>query len=215
MASTTLILASRSFGRQLLLRNAGFQFIHAAPPFDDPPRPATERSCDPEQVAMDLARCKAESFLGHPEHKHNGPAVILSADTIIAYEDGELAGKPVNRTDADRMIRRFLNATHRVITGVALIGPDESTAETFADTARVQVGHVEEQDLQEYLNSGSWHDKAGGYNLFDRRDAGWPISVQGDPTTVVGLPMQKLGKKLLSYGVRPDLSQMSPDRLVG
>jgi len=136
--------------------------------------------------------------------------VVLSADTLVAYDDGELAGKPTSRREARTMIQRFLDTDHRVVTGVALVGPEPGEIETFADTAVVHMGHISEKELENYVQSGSWHGKAGGYNLFDRQDAGWPIQVEGDPTTVVGLPMQRLGEALDRYGVRPNGVPQTP-----
>ena len=68
----------------------------------------------------------------------------------------------------------------------------ESAIESFADVAVVRFGAVSEQQLVTYLATEEWQGKAGGYNLFDRQSAGWPIEVEGDPATVVGLPMKRL-----------------------
>ena len=92
-----------------------------------------------------------------------------------------------------------MNSTHRVITGVAMMNaiqgsgdPVSSRNQSFADTATVRFGGLTDEQLTDYLAKGDWRGKAGGYNLFDRQSAGWPITVQGDPTTVVGLPMRRL-----------------------
>ena len=60
------------------------------------------------------------------------------------------------------------------------------------DAARVAFGVLGESELQEYLESGEWRGKAGGYNLVDRQEAGWPVRCDGDPDTVMGLPMRRL-----------------------
>jgi septum formation protein len=68
----------------------------------------------------------------------------------------------------------------------------------FADAARVTMGALSDSDLENYLASGQWHGKAGGYNLLERIDAGWPLTYQGDPTTIMGLPMNRLVDRLNS-----------------
>ena len=47
-----------------------------------------------------------------------------------------------------------------------------------------------------YMESGMWQGKAGGYNLSERHSAGWPLTWQGDPTSVMGLPMHRLTVEL-------------------
>lgn len=62
----------------------------------------------------------------------------------------------------------------------------------FEDSTIVSMGMPSDSELGAYLDSGSWKGKAGGYNLSERIDAGWPIEFEGDPTTVMGLPMRRL-----------------------
>jgi predicted house-cleaning NTP pyrophosphatase (Maf/HAM1 superfamily) len=58
------------------------------------------------------------------------------------------------------------------------------------------IGELQEEQIQEYVASGAWRGKSGGYNLADRIEAGWPIECEGDPATVMGLPMVKLVPQL-------------------
>jgi septum formation protein len=60
----------------------------------------------------------------------------------------------------------------------------------------VTVGPIPETEITAYLDSGQWRGKAGAYNLAERLQAGWPISVEGDPGTVMGLPMVRLAERL-------------------
>jgi septum formation protein len=82
-----------------------------------------------------------------------------------------------------------------VLTGVAMIRPD-GTRTMFVDRATVRVGELGEDRIREYIDSKEWNGKAGGYNLRDRLDAGWPITFSGDPTSIMGLPMGKLKGRL-------------------
>jgi nucleoside triphosphate pyrophosphatase len=194
-----LILASRSPRRALLLREAGFTFEQADPPFHDPPQPDNDHPGSPASLAADLARQKALSLRGHVGDN----ALILAADTICVGTDGDLIGQPADRDDARRMIEHFANNTHAVITGVALLIDGMDQPDTFADEARVALGALNNVQLDEYLDSDQWRGKAGGYNLFDRQAAGWPLTVEGDDTTVVGLPMRRLLPALATLNVHP------------
>ncbi len=195
-----LILASRSPRRSLLLREAGFTFDQADPPFHDPPQPDHNHPGCPQALAADLASQKALSLRDHVP----SDAVILSADTICVGTDGYLIGQPKDREDAERMIRHFMHSTHAVITGVALLTDGMTQPHAFADQAQVTLGALNNDQLEQYLDTDQWYGKAGGYNLFDRRDDGWPLTVDGDETTVVGLPMQRLVPELAKLNVLPN-----------
>lgn len=193
----SLILASQSPRRAQLLAEAGFVFEQRSPPFEDPDQPSNDlNGYEAKDYACDLAMQKAQSLVDllATESKAAG-AVILAADTICVDDAGALVGKPRNSDHAKAMIQSFIEAEHRVLTGVAMlhVGEDcEQHMVSFADTATVRFGSVTDEQLDAYLATDDWQGKAGGYNLFDRQAAGWPIKVAGDPTTVVGLPMERL-----------------------
>lgn len=187
-----LLLASQSPRRVQLLQEANIQFEQRSPPFSDPDQPPTHLTgSDAERYATQLAQDKAASLIDTLDSS----ATVLAADTICVDDQGTLIGKPVDQADAKQMLHRFVAGPHRVITGVCLqtvINGEPAEATAFADTATVSFGPITEAQIASYLATDDWRDKAGGYNLFDRQAAGWPIEITGDPTTVVGLPMQRL-----------------------
>jgi nucleoside triphosphate pyrophosphatase len=195
---TRLILASRSPRRAQLLREAGYRFTQADPLFDDPPQPKADGPDPAQALAMSLASQKA---LSTPAETGS---IILAADTICVDADGQLIGQPADLIDARNIIHRFIGQSHRVITGVALLIKGQEKPNTLVDQARVTLGHLNPVQLNEYLATGQWQGKAGAYNLFDRQAAGWPLTVIGDPTTVVGLPMRKLAEALADLDVLPE-----------
>lgn len=221
-AAPTLLLASRSPRRALLLREAGFEFRQITPPFDDPadPNPPEVSEPDADSTAGDaggdsggdsggggpataqrLAERKARSFSADDMSPFPA-AVLLAADTLGVTAAGRLIGTPETRPEAHAMLAALIGQTHTIVTGVALRHPD-GRIQTFADTAEVHLGHVNEDQLSRYLDSDQWVGKAGGYNLIERQHAGWPITVTGDPATVMGLPMRRLGAVLGQWGVLP------------
>jgi len=80
-----------------------------------------------------------------------------------------------------------------VLSGVAIIDEYGNRALMW-DESVVSVGRVEKDVREAYIATGGWRGKAGAYNLSERIADGWPITFEGDPTTVMGLPMQKLGQ---------------------
>jgi septum formation protein len=97
------------------------------------------------------------------------------------------------------IIRLLENGQHEVLTGVALVDPATGRRELFVDRARVRVGAIGGERIGEYIASGGWRGKAGGYNLAERIQEGWPIEYEGDPTTIMGLPMRILPARLEAF----------------
>jgi len=199
VAVPQLVLASRSPRRAALLREAGIAFTVTDPPFDDPADPMMNGDHpSPADLACALALRKAHSLIGHVEHR----SIILAADTIVVLPRGEdytLLGQPATLDEAQRMLLQLMNVVHDVVTGVALLAGDGQRREMFADVAHVHIGTLDPGVLRRYLDSGAWRGKAGGYNLLELPD--WPINVQGDRTTVAGLPMARLRPRLAAWGV--------------
>lgn len=167
------------------------------PPHDDPPTPDPDEGQDAGSFTAQTALAKAKSVAGLDRFRET---VILAADTVCVGSGGSLLGKPADRDELLAMLRGFVNGTHEVVSGVALLvisGSGEvSHAESWADAAEVVWGDLSEAILEAYADSSLWRGKSGGYNLRERVEAGWPITVSGDETTVMGLPMQRLWPKL-------------------
>ncbi len=184
----SILLASRSPRRRELLTAAGVPHVAAAPVFDDSAlSPGDIRS--PSHWVTSLAYLKAWSqAMSHPD-----ASLVLGSDTACVL-DGRLIGTPSDGAEAEGMIRAFMDRRHEVVTGVAIIDRRREGARRhlFADEAVVTMGRVPEEELAAYVASGAWQGKAGGYNLMDRVRAGWPLAWEGDPTTIMGLPMNRL-----------------------
>lgn len=194
-APRRLVLASRSPRRRELLDRAGLAHEVIDTGIDDAElRPAA--SVAPEWWVASLgylkARAGAEAWA---EKGPDAPAVVLGADTVCVAGD-EVLGQPRDAADAARMLARFTGAPHRVLTGVALVWPGTGRRHLLVDAATVRLGTLSEHEITSYLESGAWSGKAGGYNLSERLDAGWPISYDGDPSTVMGLPLRRLSDPL-------------------
>jgi septum formation protein len=190
------MLAEAGFG------DGGLTWID--PPYDDPATPDALDGQPPAAFATATAQAKAASVAALRRFRG---AVILAADTVCVGPQGELLGKPGHRDQAAAMLRRFFGGTHPVVTGVCLLTVDHvgevKDREAWADVADVTWGDLGETALRRYIESDRWAGKAGGYNLRDRVDAGWPITVKGDPATVMGLPMRRLGPRLRELRVAP------------
>lgn len=188
-SSAPVFLASRSPRRRELLDKHGIKHTAAHPGFDDailePGR------CTPRQWVAALAYLKASAGLSKAGH---GP-IVLGADTLCV-KDGVMLGTPHSAQEASSILRSLSGGTHEVLTGVALIDTTTGRRHVFVDQARVHMGPLTEAMIESYVATGQWQGKAGGYNLRERLDAGWPITFEGDEGTIMGLPMRKLGDRL-------------------
>ena len=183
MSTATILLASGSPRRRTLLQEAGFRIEVVVPEIDDASVHVHENM--PERLVVSLAWFKASQidFATRPEE------VLIAADTVCDV-DGTVLGKPANRDEALVMLERMFERDHRTRTGVCVRSCEGRLL--FEDSTLVRMGTPSPSELEAYLDSEQWQGKAGGYNLADRIDMGWPITFDGDPTTVMGLPMARL-----------------------
>lgn len=198
-----IVLASRSPRRRKLLVEHGFEFEAIEAPIDD--GELVPGSATPDEWVAALAHLKARAGVeavrseladSGEDRLPIGERVVLGADTVCV-KNGAILGQPESAAHAFDMISSLTEGQHRVITGVCLICPDHDTAPAprtlLVDEATVRVGVIPADEIERYVASGDWRGKAGGYNLAERIEAGWPIEYEGDPATVMGLPMLKLG----------------------
>jgi septum formation protein len=187
-----LILASASPRRRELLTEAGYRFEVIPSRVDEVT--LVDPSLGPAEVAKRIAAFKARDIaVGVKE-----PAAVLGADTIVVC-DNEILGKAGDADEARRMLFRLSRTRHRVITGVALIETDTGREVIEAETSGILMRPMSEAEIEEYIASGSWQDKAGAYAVQEGADK-FIIKIEGSYTNVVGLPMELVKKMLARVG---------------
>lgn len=185
-----LILASTSPRRHELLTLLGLPFDVVAPPFVEQVRPHLSA----EQQAIECAVGKARSCAAHcPD------ALIIGSDTLISL-DSEVLGKPVDLADAESMLKRMAGRMHKVVTAVALVGPDRDRCEVQIATVLVTMKLLHEDALAAYLRTGDSLGKAGAYSI---QGGGATLieRIDGDYTAAVGLPLRLVAEMLHQRGV--------------
>lgn len=176
-----LILASGSPRRLELLRQIGLEPRVVVSRGEEEKNDAT-----PEQLVLANALAK-----GREVRDRLGDRVpILAADTVVAL-DGEILGKPRDRAEAARMLRKLSGRTHRVLTGMALFF--QGQVRTHVETTKVEFSPLSEKDIAWYIATGEPLDKAGAYGIQGKAALFIP-SIQGSYTNVVGLPLAPLKK---------------------
>lgn len=191
-----LFLASRSPRRRELLAEAGYLFDFDHPGLEDSELP--EGDVTPRQWVAALAYLKARAGLDVARATHRTPDIIVGADTACVMND-RLIGTPITASEARNMIADFANREHEVVSGLALVCVKSGRRLLASDSARVWVGALSHTQIDDYISSGMWQGKAGAYNLTERTAAGWPIRYEGDPATIMGLPMTVLADRLARF----------------
>lgn len=176
-----IILASASPRRQELLNSIGVDYIVQSEPVDETFDQSLPRPLATEQIALKKAMAvKSQEMM------------VLGADTIVVFDD-EVLGKPHDRQTAFTMLRKLAGEIHDVITAVALVYQGEPLV--FHDITHVTFKELTDDQINAYIEKYQPFDKAGAYGLQDFSDEDTFIEeISGDPSTVIGLPLQKLKK---------------------
>ena len=180
----SLILASQSPRRATLLERAGFQFITDAP--DDSVERGICSKCSPEDLVLQSAFLKARAIAP----KYNS-GVILAADTVAECQ-GEILGKPVDREHAEKMLMLMSGKKHRVLTGVCLWKKPGDCHLLHLEQSVLTMDVLENQQLQEILDTDNWIGKAGAFGYQD--GLSWLRLESGLESNVVGLPVERLNE---------------------
>ncbi len=204
-----VFLASRSPRRRELLTQYGIDHEAQHPGFDDSLlRPGRT---SPRTWVSSLAHLKALAGLEILEisGREKEFEYVLGADTTCV-RDGCMLGTPADAAEARGILQALRGGRHEVITGVALVRTRDGDRTLFADGAWVTWGDVSDEEIDRYVAGGKWQGKAGAYNLHDRIDAGWPITFEGDPSTITGLPMGMLTRVLRQLVASPPATARGP-----
>ena len=135
----------------------------------------------PAQHASRLAEAKARLVAErHPD------AFVLGADTVVA-SGRRILPKAEEERQARACLALLSGRRHRVLGGVCLIAPNGRVARRLVTTA-VTFKRLDRNEIDEYLASGEWQGKAGGYAI-QGRAAVFVRELSGSYSNVVGLPL--------------------------
>src|SRR6185312_1609694 len=156
-----LILASASPRRLALLNQIGIDPEHLIPTYVDE---TPEKGELPRKLAIRLADLKAiaarEKAL---QQGIAGNALILAADTVVAVGRRVLP-KAETMEEASQCLRMLSGRNHRVYTGVTMMTPKGQARRRLVET-RLRFKNLSAREMESYLASAEWRDKAGGYAI--------------------------------------------------
>ena len=181
-----IILASRSPRRQELLRQAGIAYEVDPADIEEVMDPALSL----DQRIMALAKAKASAVLArHPDR------LVVGADSVVALDD-RIMGKAHDRAQARQFLESLSGKVHQVVTGVAIM--DASSCETFCSASKVYFYPLSAREIDNYLDSLEWQDKAGAYAI-QGLGCRFVEKIEGDYNNIVGLPVARLYRELMRF----------------
>ena len=183
-----IILASQSPRRRELLNLVGIPHEVIPSNIDESVLPNES----PASHAERLARSKAETIAAREP-----AAVVIGSDTIVLL-DGDILGKPVDASDAARMLGRLSGRTHTVLTAVAVAHRGRTVS--GVESVEVIFRSLSAEQIESYIATGEPMDKAGAYGI---QGYGAVIveRVHGDYFAVMGLALGRLVGLLEEVGV--------------
>lgn len=190
-----LILASASPRRLALLNQIGVEPEHLVPAHIDEtpekselPRKLAQRLADQKALAAQL---KARTT-GIGDH-----ALVLAADTVVAV-GRRILPKAETMEEAAECLKLLSGRAHRVYTGVTLLTAGGGMRKRLVES-RLRFKRLSSREMESYLASAEWRDKAGGYAIQGIAGA-FVVKISGSYSAVVGLPLYETVSLLAGEG---------------
>lgn len=174
------VLASKSPRRQELMKLISSDFVVASEDINE----ESSYTLSPIKAVEDIAKRKGEAV-----EKFYPKDLIISADTIVVL-DNQIIGKPVDKTDAKRILKELSNKIHYVHTGFRIKYLSKEIVSHV--TSEVIFNDLSDELIDKYIASGSPLDKAGAYGVQDNDR--FPIikKVIGSIDNVIGFPVKEI-----------------------
>jgi septum formation protein len=205
---TTLLLASASPARLATLRAAGLEPLVLVSGVDEDAVVARYGVTDAEDVALVLARAKAEDVAARWEDADGAPdegVLVLGCDSVLEL-DGQVHGKPADAEQATARWRAMRGRSGVLHTGHWLVdvrdpdaGGSGATLGAVASTT-VHFAEVSDAEVEAYVATGEPLAVAGAFTL-DGLGGAFVRGVEGDPHTVVGVGLPLLRELVAEAGV--------------
>ena len=180
-----IILASGSPRRKFFFEKMQLNFIVKVIPVKEKYPPGLNGI----ETARHIAHKKSEAFF----EKIKKNQLVITADTIVWHKNKSL-GKPSNSIEAKIMLKKLSNSSHDVITAVCFLTKEK--IEIIHEVSTVTFGQVSENEINDYIKTGSPFDKAGSYGIQDPFGIRNIVSINGSYTNIIGLPVAQVLKKI-------------------
>ena len=192
----SLILASSSPSRKVILEKLGVLFITVSPNIDE-----TRKTLEtPFNLVYRLAEEKAKEVA----KTHSG--LIIASDQVATLDSGneegdEILNKPITHQNAYVQLQKSSGRTVTFLTSIALLNTETGILQNHVEFFRVVFKSLSDNHILSYLEkedvlncAGSFKSEGLGVTLFNRMEG-------NDPNSLIGLPTIQLTNMLAKENV--------------
>lgn len=186
-ANLPIYLASKSPRRRKLLKQINIDFKSIAVDLEESIIPGEKPSISVKRLSkekLEIARQK----INH--------GIIITADTIVVLNK-KVIGKPKDKNEAKRFLKRLSGKIHTVYTGFSIYNSVNNMLLTDYEKTFVEFRKLTTKEIDDYIKSGSPMDKAGAYGIQDDFGAVFIKKINGCYYNVVGLPLPRVYQTLM------------------
>ena len=182
-----IYLASKSPRRRKLLKQINLNFKSFTVDMEE----KIKRGEKPSVSVKRLSKEKLE--IARHKVKHG---IIITADTIVVL-NRKVIGKPKDKKEARRFLKKLSGKVHTVYTGFSIYNSENKMLLTDYEKTFVEFRELTAKEIDDYIKSGNPMDKAGAYGIQDDFGAIFIKKINGCYYNVVGLPLTKVYQTLM------------------
>ncbi|MDP5157579.1 MAG: Maf-like protein [Flaviramulus sp.] len=180
-----IILASGSPRRQAFFKDLGLDFeVRLKPVIEEYPERLKHF-----EISDYLAQLKALPY----KNDLRPIDILITSDTIV-WNEGKALGKPIDESDAFKILKSLSNKTHEVITSVCFT--TTTFEKTLSDITKVTFKTLSDEEILYYINTCKPFDKAGAYGIQEWIGQIGVTKIEGSYFNVMGLPVHLVYKTL-------------------
>ena len=180
----SIILASGSESRKLMLEEAGIAFDVIISPTDEDIIKDKISSLPYSEQVVHLAKAKAE-----PVSEENTESIVIGGDQMCVLNDN-LLHKPGSRDKAIESLKLLANQKHFQHSGVCIYKNNECLWE-YSETVELKMHDLTEKEIINYVDIENPINAAGAYK-FESLGCNLFSYVNGSSHTVRGMPLLPL-----------------------
>ena len=180
----SIILASGSESRKLMLEEAGIAFDVIISPTDEDIIKDKISSLPYSEQVVHLAKAKAE-----PVSEENSESIVIGGDQMCVLNDN-LLHKPGSRDKAIESLKLLSNQKHFQHSGVCIYKNNECLWE-YSETVELKMHDLTEKEIINYVDIENPINAAGAYK-FESLGCNLFSYVNGSSHTVRGMPLLPL-----------------------
>ena len=186
-----VILASKSPRRKELMDLLNIDYEIIVSNADE----TLEEGLSLKEQSKRLGYIKAKAVFDETE----GDRIVIGSDTMVLKDD-KVYGKPKDKQDAINMLNDLKNSKHEVFTSVVILVQKGTEYKEYidCDITDVYVSDITDEEIEKWIATGNIYDKAGAYAIQEKFGI-FIDKVDGNYSTVIGLPINKVYKILKEY----------------